>query len=423
VLVAILSAIAITVSYLITRQVTAPLVRLAGVARSLTTAPGVSRRGAGDEVRTLAQVIDQLHAELRLQLTRHGQERDLSQAVLRCMVESVIVLDAEERVQFVNDAVCRLLRWNPDEVIGRKLWELVRHRGLAEAAEAVLYSDSPYSADLELDVPVRRHLKVHGTRLVGTPRRGAVLVLHDVTDIRRLERVRQDFFTNVSHELKTPLAAIRATVETLLDGALHDPKYNENFLLRIQENVERLTRLVSDLLELSRIETGAQHIELVPVQLLPVLEACIQRLEHRAQARRQLLSLAEDAEPLTALADELALGQIMDNLVDNAIRYTPEGGSITLRTSSKGDRARIDVTDTGIGLAERELPRIFERFYRADRGRDRQDPGTGLGLSIVKHLVQAQAGRIDVTSVLGQGSTFSIALPMASEPARVSLKT
>jgi two-component system, OmpR family, phosphate regulon sensor histidine kinase PhoR len=418
ILAALISFIAIVVSYLITQQVTAPLVRLAGVARSLTKVKESPRGMPRDEVRTLAQVIDQLHGELRQQLVKHDEQRDMSRAVLRCMVESVIVLDAEERVQFVNDAVCRLMKWDAGKVVGRKLWEVIRHRGLVEAAEAAMHSDTPVAAELELEVPVRRHLKVQGTRLVGSQHRGAVLVLHDLTDVRRLERMRQDFFTNVSHELKTPLAAIHATVETLLDGALHDPKHNVNFLRRIDENVERLSRLVTDLLELSRIETGQQQIDLAPIALLPALEACVQRLEHRALARRQILQIAADAEPIGALADELALDQILDNLVDNAIKYTPEGGSITLKTSRQDAQVRIDVIDNGVGISERDLPRIFERFFRADRSRDRQDPGTGLGLSIVKHLVQAQGGGIAVVSSLGQGSTFSVTLPMSLEPSK-----
>ncbi|HMO36994.1 MAG TPA: ATP-binding protein, partial [Gemmatales bacterium] len=214
-------------------------------------------------------------------------------------------------------------------------------------------------------------------------------------------------------ELKTPLAAIQATVETLLDGALHDPKHNVNFLGRIHENVDRLNRLVNDLLELSRIETGQQPLELTPTPLVPALEACIQRLEHRALARQQKLILDANSEPVSALADDLALDQILDNLVDNAIKYTPPSGHITLKTCRDNGMARVDIIDTGFGIAEKDLPRIFERFYRADRARDRQDPGTGLGLSIVKHLVQAHGGKIDVQSNLGQGSRFSVLLPAA----------
>ena len=409
----ILLIIALVVSYLMTRVMIAPLVRLAGAARALTKLQEPLDGTSRDEIRTLAQVIDSLQDELQQQLTRHDQERDLSRTVLRRMIESVIVLDLDEKVQFVNEAACKLLKLQASEVVGRKLWEVIRHRGIMEAAENALRSDVTMATEQVIDLPSDRKVKVQATRLTGTHKGGAVLVLHDVTDMHRLERMRQDFFSNVSHELKTPLAAIQATVETLLDGALHDPKHNMNFLGRINENVDRLNRLVNDLLELSRIETGQQTLDLIATPLVPALEACVQRLEHRAQARKQHLSLAQDSEPVEAQADDLALDQILDNLVDNAIKYTPEGGTITLKASQAAGLARIDIIDNGFGIAEKDLPRIFERFFRADRARDRQDPGTGLGLSIVKHLVQAHGGNIDVKSNLGQGSCFTISLPVA----------
>lgn len=407
----ILISIAFIVSYLLSRWMIAPLVRLAAAAKALTRVPEPSMASDRDEIRTLAQVIDALQDELQQQLTRHDQERDLSRTVLRRMMESVIVLDADEKVQFVNEAACKLLKLQAGAVVGRKLWEVIRHRSILDAAEQALHNFE--TSEQVIDLPADRKVKVQATRLTGTHKGGAVLVLQDVTDLHRLERMRQDFFSNVSHELKTPLAAIQATVETLLDGALHDPRHNVNFLGRINENVDRLNRLVNDLLELSRIETGQQALEMTATPLIPALEACIQRLEHRALARKQTLSLSSDSIPVDALADDLALDQILDNLVDNAIKYTPQGGTITLKASPEGGLARIEVLDTGFGIAEKDLPRIFERFYRADRARDRQDPGTGLGLSIVKHLVQAHGGNIEVRSNLGQGSCFMVTLPKA----------
>ncbi len=409
----ILVSLALVVSYFITRIMIAPLIRLAAAGKALTKLKEPVS-GSGDEIRTLAQVIDTLQDQVTLQLDRQDQEQDLSRTVLRCMIESVLIIDQDEKVQFINEAACRLFKLKASDVVGKKLWQVIRQREITQAAETVLRSEQATMQDQLFDLPADRKVKLQATRLTGSTRGGAVLVLQDVTDMQRLERMRQDFFSNVSHELKTPLAAIQATVETLLDGALHDPKHNVNFLGRIHENVDRLNRLVNDLLELSRIETGQQHLELTPTPLMPALEACIQRLEHRAQARQQQLTLAEDSQPVSAQADDLALDQILDNLVDNAIKYTPPGGSITLKTSQENGMVRFDIIDTGFGIAEKDLPRIFERFFRADRARDRQDPGTGLGLSIVKHLVQAHGGKIDVQSNLGQGSKFSVLLPAAS---------
>jgi two-component system phosphate regulon sensor histidine kinase PhoR len=202
-------------------------------------------------------------------------------------------------------------------------------------------------------------------------------------------------------------------VETLLDGAIEDPKHNLNFLGRINENVTRLNRLVNDLLALSRIETGQQPIQPTEIPLESALQACLHRFEHRAHSRRQALEIAPDSQSPIAWADETALIQILDNLVDNAIKYTPEGGAITLKACANAKEAHIEINDTGLGIAEKDLPRIFERFFRADRARDRQDEGTGLGLSIVKHLAAAQDGRIEVASALGRGSRFTLSLPLA----------
>lgn len=414
----ILIAIALVVSYLIARMMMAPLVRLAAAAKALTKIQEPANSSTRDEIRTLAQVIDTLQDELQQHLTRHGQERDLSRTVLRSMIESVIVINPDEKVQFINEAACKLFKLQPNAVVGRKLWEVIRQRNIVETAEAILKDEPDPNQGQVFDLPSDRKVRMQAMKLTRNQRSGAVLVLHDVTDMHRLERMRQDFFSNVSHELKTPLAAMQATVETLLDGALHDPKHNVNFLARINENVDRLNRLVNDLLELSRIETGQQSIELTATPLIPALEACIQRFEHRTQARRQQLILAEDSQPVEALADDLALDQILDNLVDNAIKYTPEEGTITLKASKVPGYARFEIKDNGFGIAEKDLPRIFERFFRADRARDRQDPGTGLGLSIVKHLVQAQGGTIEVQSQLGQGSSFLVSLPLADDRER-----
>jgi two-component system phosphate regulon sensor histidine kinase PhoR len=410
-LAALLFVLAVLVSYSVTRQVTRPLAKLAAISKGLL-APNPSADGPRDEIRTLAQVVDTLHKELAYQTSQQDRERDLSRAVLGCMVESVIVLDAQERIVFLNPAASRLLKLESSEVTGKKLWQVFRHRRISEAFEAVMQTSEPYHADLELELPEPRFLQIQGAQLLGATR-GAVLVLHDVTDLRRLERVRQDFFTNVSHELKTPLAAIQATVETLLDGAIDDPKHNLNFLGRINENVTRLNRLVNDLLALSRIESGQQPIQPAEVALESALQACVHRFEHRAHSRRQALQIAGDSQNPIAWADETALDQILDNLVDNAIKYTPEGGAITLKACANAKEAHIEIQDTGLGIAEKDLPRIFERFFRADRARDRQDEGTGLGLSIVKHLAAAQHGRIEVSSSLGRGSQFTVTLPLA----------
>ena len=234
-----------------------------------------------------------------------------------------------------------------------------------------------------------------------------------MTDLRRLERMRQDFVANASHELKTPLASIKAYTETLLDWALHDETVNVRFLNRIDEQADRLNQLIMDLLSLARLESGQNVFDHGPLVLAPVIASCIDSHRDRAEAKHQSLEL--DLGPLDQetliLADEEAIRQILDNLIDNAIKYTPEQGSVCVCCRSHEGNVSIEVSDTGIGIPRDDLPRVFERFYRVDKARSRELGGTGLGLSIVKHLVQSIGGQITVDSRIGAGSKFTIVLP------------
>lgn len=400
-------------SWLSTRLVRTPLLQLASAARGIAAGQYGQRVhfATPDEYGQLARAFNEMSHALEREIAQIDEERQELRAVFRCMVEGVIVLDAYQQVQFLNEAASKLLKLPLLASRGRKLWELVRNRNLVLAAEAVLRSEEPYRCEIEWNSKEERVLAVQGSNLVGPPLRGAVLVLQDISDLRRLERMRQDFVANVSHELKTPLAAIQAGVETLLDGALHDPHHNVRFLERVRENAERLDLLVQDLLTLNRIESGQEQLDIKPVPLRNAVEACLGRHEHRVLARRQQLRAEPPPEPVEVLADEDALDHVLDNLVDNAIKYTPEGGRITLRWQARNGDAIVEVVDSGVGIPEKDLARIFERFYRVDRARSRELGGTGLGLSIVKHLVQALAGEVTASSKLGEGSTFTVRLP------------
>jgi two-component system phosphate regulon sensor histidine kinase PhoR len=253
---------------------------------------------------------------------------------------------------------------------------------------------------------------VHAARLPGDPPRGAVLVVHDTSDLRRLERLLHEFVANVSHELKTPLSVISACVETLLEGgAAEDPTHCRSFLGQVAEQAERLHRLILDLLSLARIESGTEAFAFENVSVPEAVRGCVERHHARAEAKRQSLEADAGPEELWAWVDEEALCEILDNLIDNAVKYTPEGGAIRVRWWAEDDWACLEVRDTGIGIPAGDLPRIFERFYRVDKARSRELGGTGLGLSIVKHLVQALHGSISATSVVGAGTTFTVRLP------------
>ncbi|HZT79852.1 MAG TPA: ATP-binding protein, partial [Gemmataceae bacterium] len=232
-------------------------------------------------------------------------------------------------------------------------------------------------------------------------------------ELRRLERLRQEFVANVSHELKTPLSVIKACVETLLEGAVDDPEPRGRFLGQIAEQADRLHALILDLISLGRIESGEEALERGPVPLGPAVAACVERHRARAEAKGQRLEVEPGPEGLAAWADEEAVAQVLDNLVDNAVKYTPAGGRIAVRWRAEEGQTFLEVEDTGIGIPEPDLPRIFERFYRVDKARSRELGGTGLGLSIVKHLAQAMGGGVAVRSAVGRGTTFTVRLPAA----------
>jgi two-component system, OmpR family, phosphate regulon sensor histidine kinase PhoR len=289
--------------------------------------------------------------------------------------------------------------------------------------------DVPFRQDLNWNGSPARSLTAHAARLQGRVARGAVLVLHDTTELRRLERLRQEFVANVSHELKTPLSVISACTETLMNGAIEDTQNRGQFLERIAEQCTRLHSLILDLLSLARIESGAEAFTLGPVALAEAAEACLERHRTRAGAKEQALETEflgevrhigngeavylKNEAGIVAWADEDAVGQILDNLVDNALKYTPVGGRIRVRWYAEDSQACIEVEDNGIGIPQRDLPRVFERFYRVDKARSRELGGTGLGLSIVKHLAQAMHGSVKAISSAGHGSVFQVRLPRA----------
>src|SRR4051794_10552114 len=372
----------------------------------------------GGRVGRLARLLDAVAPQLETRMKHLEQDRQQLRAVLSGMAEGVIAIDARRRLLFANASADLLFGLDATSV-GRLVPELIRSPQVQGAVEATLASPEPYRGEIVLtsrEVSLRVHarvLSVHGTPLPGSPPPGAVLVFHDVTELRRLERMRQDFVANVSHELKTPLASIKAYTETLLDWALHDENVNTRFLKRIEEQAERLNQLILDLLSLARLESGQEMYEHKPLALAPLIGSCLESHRGRAEARNLDFSLdlgRLDDETLI-MADEETIRQILDNLIDNAIKYTPELGSVRVTCRLGRATVSLEVADTGIGIPRDAPPRVFERFYRVDKARSRELGGTGLGLSIVKHLVQSIGGQITVDSRVGEGSKFTVLLP------------
>ncbi|MFM7541402.1 MAG: ATP-binding protein [Planctomycetota bacterium] len=411
---------AVFMAWNVSRSVSRPLSELVAFAERTgqgggpVTAMPISDAG---ELVELAKAFNRMADRLASQIAQIDEETDQLRAILGGMVEGVLALDAEQRVLFANERAIDLLDLSASRrPEGRRLWEMVRQRPVIAAVEEAMGGAEPVRKELSWPGAKARSLAVHAARLPFGPEgrsRGAVVVLHDTTELRRLERLRQEFVANVSHELKTPLSVIKICAETLQSGAMDDLEQRGRFIDQIIQQGERLGYLIVDLLSLARIESGQEIYAPQAVPLGKALGACQERLRERAEARRQTIVLEGGVGRCDVWIDEESLAQILDNLVDNAVKYTPEGGKIRLGWSSGDDHASFTVTDNGIGIPAQDLPRIFERFYRVDKARSREMGGTGLGLSIVKHMLLAQGGQINAKSVPGKGTSFTVTLPRA----------
>jgi two-component system phosphate regulon sensor histidine kinase PhoR len=406
------------VAYLLARRFTRPLVDLSAGARRLAEGDFTHQIhvGGGREFVTLARTFNAMTDRLALSFAKSEHDREQLRTILSGMVEGVVAIDDQQRVVFANERAGELLEFDPAQAVGRVLWEATRQRSVREVVEQAVSGGGPQRRELDWKGPVDKYLTLYASRLPGGDTGGAVLVVHDTTELRRLERLRQEFVANVSHELKTPLANIKSSVETLIDGAVDDPNARGLFLHEIADQAERQQRLIEDLLSLARIESAETALQPEPVAVDDAVHACLDRHRTRAEAKGLTLNgvaLADTPPDLAAFADEEGVAILLDNLVDNAIKYTPAGGRITVRWKAAEKGVCLEVEDTGIGIPAADQPRVFERFYRVDKARSREMGGTGLGLAIVKHLAQGMKGGVKVQSEVGRGTTFSVCLPRA----------
>ncbi|HTO53756.1 MAG TPA: ATP-binding protein [Myxococcota bacterium] len=368
------------------------------------------RYRSGDELGQVARAIDRMAGDLEQSHGEISAERDRLETVLRVMVEGVLVVDHELRIVLANPRVRELLATR-GELEGRRPLEAIRSAEVHDVLSEALATHGPVRRELELAAADRRVLGVQAASFSIAGAKGAVAVFHDMTEVRRLETVRRDFVANASHEIKTPLTAIRGFAETLL-GAELEPADRRKYLQVILSHSERLSRLVEDLLELSRLESGATKLEPQSLDVAALAARLCEELAPRIRERGFDVRVHGAGSP-RAFADRRAVEQILQNLLDNALKYADPGKRIDVRVTENDGAVRVDVADRGPGIPEADRARIFERFYRVDRGRSREQGGTGLGLAIVKHLVQASGGEISVESTPGEGSTFSFTLPIA----------
>jgi two-component system phosphate regulon sensor histidine kinase PhoR len=406
------SVLAILLAVFITNRVTRPLRLLTQATQKMDPSElkSVVVSSRDDEIGQLSWSVRRMASQLEDQIKAISIERGKLEAVMMQMTDAVVIADREGLVQLINPAAERIFQVKGSNILGRTVAEALRYHQLIELFRKSQETQEQQSTTLEIS---SEHLFLQGIAIpLGKALPGSILLLfQDLTRLRRLEMVRRDFVSNVSHELRTPLASLKALVETLQEGALDDPPAAHRFLTRMDTEIDTLTQMVQELLELSRIESGKVPLQLMPIAPREMVTLAVERMS--LQAERAGLALHADcpADLPLVLADANRMEQVLINLLHNAIKFTPPGGTITVNGWEDKNTVVFSVKDTGIGIAPADLERIFERFYKTDRARS--SGGTGLGLSISRHLVEAHNGRIWAESEPGKGSVFYFALPIA----------
>ncbi len=413
---AVVAALAALIAVLVSRRIALPLRRMARVADRFAEGDLGHRAVVPDtaELESLAVALNRMAASLRDRVEALGRRNSQYEAVLSSMAEGVIAVDNSQRIISINQAAADLLDVERQQAEGRTLPEVARNVLLERFARRVLEGGEPLEGEIVLHNGAERYVAARGTLLRDAEdgQIGALIVLNELTEVRRLENVRRHFVANVSHELRTPITAIQGFVETLREGAVEDPQRARRFLDILANQAERLGKIIEDLLALSRIEreSDQEQIDLVSTSIADVLHAAARDCE-AAAAERDVTVRIECPEEMTARVNPHLLEQAVANLLDNAIKHSEQGAAVDVRARAEGGRLSIGVQDRGCGIPPEHLPRIFERFYCVDKARSRKLGGTGLGLAIVKHIAQAHGGRVSVESRPGAGSTFTVELP------------
>ncbi len=362
----------------------------------------------------LKRTISDLNSTLGLlkeRINNLENENNRIHAILNSMVEGVIAVDKDTRVLSLNPTAENIFNIAPHNALGRIFLEVFPNNNIAEVIAQVLKNGEFISKELDLIWPVQKIFQVNASPIVESGAvNGCLLVIHDITEIRRLETMRRDFVANVSHELKTPLTSIKGFVETLLEGAMEDKENSVNFLKIINNHADRLNTLINDLFDLSHIESKEVALNKERFILADFVNEVI--LGFRSQAKKKEVELSSDLDPgLEISADKSKIEQVLTNLINNAIKYNKEKGFVRIYSEALADKIKIVVEDSGSGIPSKDIPRIFERFYRVDKARSRELGGTGLGLSIVKHIIELHSGSVGVQSTEGLGSKFWFTIP------------
>jgi two-component system phosphate regulon sensor histidine kinase PhoR len=403
----------------LSRRVTRPILQMREVAGRVARGDFTERAPArvGGELGDLAAALNDMSSQLAAQIRELSEEKADLSAILAGMTEGVLVVGPNGRIRLTNEALRSPFAIS-EEAVGKTVLEAFRNVPLHELVSEVIQKGDVAARELTFLTPNERAYELSATRLQDTQGAlsGVIVVFHDITRMRQFENTRKEFVANVSHELRTPLSIIKGYVETLLDEQPPDEETSRQFLQTIQRHSRRLEALIADLLSISALESQQARLNFEPVPVQTAAQSVIDELARQAFERFVAVSL-EIPEQLPAVrADAQRLHQVLFNLLDNAIKYTPSGGHVTIRAEEKNGFIETTVADDGPGIGPEHLPHVFERFYRVDKARSRELGGTGLGLSIVKHIVQSHTGRVWAESELEKGSTFHFTLPRAGQP-------
>lgn len=410
--------LAIFINYFASAFISKPIKAMSKVAKRIAGGDfsKINTHALEGEIRDLGTAFNTMSSQLQSRLKEMELGRSRLEAVLLGMNEGVLVVNAQGNIVLMNQALRDFFHIQK-EGTGKHVIEVIRNLEIQTIIDDTLKSkhqSEPHA--ITILSPEEKSLSIFARPIFReNQQEGAILVFHDLTNVQRLEKIRQDFVANVSHELKTPIASIKGYAETLLSGALEDKAHAKDFLAIVHDESERLARLLDDLLNLSKIESGKLTMNLKATTLPPIIRKVVASMKIQAERKSTTLAINLPESLSEVLADETRITQVFFNLIDNAIKYTPQHGEITISASERPKEVLIQVSDNGIGIPEKEIPRLFERFYRVDKGRSRELGGTGLGLSIVKHIVKAHQGEISVESQLGQGTSFLFTIPKSEE--------
>ena len=417
--VVIVTVLAAGVSWAISRTISRPIDRMKEIAQKFASGQLDLRVPAPSqtELADLADALNEMARQLRDRINTITGQRNELEAILSSMIEGVVAVDVRGHIVSINKAAAQFFGTNPEQAQGRNVEQVIRNTDFQEFIRGMLNEESPNQTDITLSGPQERIMRLDGASLTDSKgdRGGAVVVISDMTRIRRLEEVRRDFVANVSHELRTPITSIKGFVETLLEGAFRRPEEAERFLKIIAKHSDRLNAIVEDLLSLSSLEEGTQKrkITFEKTSIKPVLDSVVEMSTIKAEEKNITLEL--DCDPqIEAKINTILLEQALLNLIDNAIKYSEPGKRVQIRAHRADAMIAISVQDNGCGVPKIHQDRIFERFYVVDKSRSRKLGGTGLGLAIVKHIAEVHGGHVTVESSLGAGSTFTMHLPVGS---------